>query len=90
MFHITAIRSNDPAPRGDGASYLIEVSVSGTTRLFAATVKPGPNGPQLDWEDDFQDLMMAHDSNFPQVNLLLFQVHCGENVVFPVEVGNVA
>ena len=40
--------------------------------------------------DDFQDLLMTHRSDFSAVNLLLFHVHSGKSVTFPIEIGAAA
>jgi hypothetical protein len=67
--------------------YDIHISLQPKTAVYPAEVRTGARGAQLDWSDDFQDLMMEHDADFPSMNLLLYKVYCGESVDFPVLLG---
>ncbi len=67
----------------------IHVCINAENLIFKADVCPTPHGPQVDWSDEFQDLMMEHHGDFKLVNYLLFQLHNGELVDFPVTVGRV-
>ena len=88
MFQITVIQpAGSPRISGE-VCYDIHVNLAGELLIFPAEVTPGPHGPQLDWSDEFQDLLLNHEADFPAMNLLLFQVHSGEAVTFPTIVGS--
>ena len=90
MFQIITIKPiNSSGPDGESC-YDIHVRVNGDSLVFSAEVRPGPHGAQLDWSDEFQDLMMSHGADFAAVNGLLFQVHSGDAVAFPVVAGHAA
>ncbi len=67
--------------------YDIHVRLQSKAAVYPAEVRAGARGPQLDWSDDFDDLMMEHGADFPSMNLLLYKVYCGESVDFPVPLG---
>ena len=90
MFQIITIQPTSSSGDSGEIRYEIHVRLAGDTLIFPAEVRPGPHGPQLDWSDEFQDLLMTHEADFPAVNLLLFQVHSGEAVAFPVALGSAA
>lgn len=87
MFEVVTIQPTSSALSDGETRYDIHVRAHGDSLVFAAEVRPGPQGVQLDWSDDFQDLMMSHEADFAAVSLLLFQVHSGEAVSFPAVAG---
>ena len=91
MIQVTNIKATTDQLTDSGeVQYDIHVRADSQSLVFHAEVSPGPSGPQLDWSDDFQDLLMAHRADFSAVSLLLLYVHSGDSVTFPVEIGAAA
>jgi len=85
MFHVIAIESV-PSPEAGESRYEIRVIVDGEERTFPAEVRPAPKGVQLDWSDEFQDLLMLHGADFVVMNRLLYEAHEGV-AALPVALG---
>lgn len=87
MFEVIAIdRTGGPDPSG-GIHYNLHVRSPGHTALFTGSTSPGQEAMQIDWSDDFQDLLMTHGADFRTMSLLMFRAHTNEPVVFPVAIG---
>jgi len=78
-------------PDGVSGRYSIEVDTqAGLAReRYAATVA-GQDGLEVDWCDEFQELMLAHTrarEDFHLVGGALAKVHLSQPVDFPITVG---
>ena len=86
MIQVTNIKATGHSTDSGEIQYDIHVNAASQSLVFHAEVSPGPSGPQLDWSDDFQDLLMTHRADLSAVSRLLFYVHSGDSVSFPIEI----
>jgi hypothetical protein len=93
MFTLLSVEPSsqrDGAPDSEAAPYVINVSAGGQANSFWAEVRPGPRGDQIDWADEFQDLLLEHDilaTDYGKIADIIHQVHCGLATALPATFG---
>ena len=87
MFPVIAIQKLGPADPSGKLHYSIQVSAGGDTIHYPGSTAPGGEAVQVDWSDQFHDLLMAHGADFQTMSRVMFRMHIGQSVAFPVEIG---
>lgn len=87
MFLITRVERVRARDERSECWYDIRVVAGDKVMVFPAEVRLGRRGVQLDWSDEFQDLLMHHQADFTLVRRLLYEMYSGVPVALPVSVG---
>lgn len=87
MFPVISIQKLGPADPSGNLHYSIQVSVGGDAIHYPSSTAPGDEAVQIDWSDQFHSLLMAHGADFETMSRLMFDMHIGQPVAFPVEIG---
>ena len=89
MFRLISI-SPEPSNDPELSSYVLHVETENETLSYWAEVRPGSNGDQIDWADEFQDLLLQHDilaTHYEKISDAIHSVHCKVQVMFPLSYG---
>ena len=87
MFQILAIETFKAPDSLGRFHYSIQVSATGQRVQCSGSTAPGYEAVQVDWSDDFHSLLLAHGSDFKTMSGLMFRMHLGQSVTFPVDIG---
>lgn len=80
-------RTRVEVPAQVEAFYELDVSSNTETLVFEAEVRPGPNGLQIDWSDEFQDLLTANrctEDDRGAIALLIQETHLARHRGYPM------
>lgn len=68
--------------------YSVGVSTGDVTEEYEAEVRDGPNGVQIDWGDELQDLLTQYgcsDTEFLKLTSIIYSVHSGSEYILPMD-----